>query len=190
VLFNLPGGATSAVSPSEGSCVPPPAHFIPKEVLWARLLTPEEGIPHAGKRPRRTPAQKFGLAYQKRVCGRITDSFSTWSVAHGSWYSYGDGGAARRYCQPDSVLIHAETNVAIVVEIKSRWTTDAWHQLRGLYIPVFTAANPDPSGKRKVFSLCITRSYDPVVRISEEVNLISDLNAPLLLDAFNVLVLR
>lgn len=71
----------------------------------------------------------------------------------------------------------------MVVEIKLRWTADAWWQLRKLYLPVLNAAYPAAT----FIPLVICRSFDPAIAIGEKVRLcdsVLDLDA----DAFNVLV--
>jgi hypothetical protein len=125
------------------------------------------------------------LAYQKKVATWLDGVCDSSLVDIGPWFFYSVSGGVRHYCQPD-VLVHSSRAVGSrisVVEIKLRWTADAWWQLRRLYLPVLRRACPNAP----LSALCITRSYNPAIRIPEEVNLVDSLEevAP---DRFNVLI--
>lgn len=139
--------------------------------------------PHGASRSRRSGAQKAGLAYQRRVGDYLRLVRNPDSISSSPWFHYLDSSSRRSYCQPDFLV--ADVLQVLVVEVKLRWTTDAWWQLRKLYLPVVAKAFPD----RHPVPLCITRSYDPSAQIPEEVNLVDgiDLCSP---DKFNVLVWR
>jgi hypothetical protein len=108
----------------------------------------------------KTPAQKAGLAYEAKVHEHLQDTFAE-SYRASQWYSYIDGKGARRFCQPDGVL-HLGS-MAVIFEVKIRFTADAWWQLRRLYSSVVLCAL-----KPKLLGLClVTRSYDPSVPFPE-----------------------
>lgn len=167
---------------------PPPAYLRlpPSEILWAHRALE---TPHADKRPRRTPAQRAGLAYQRKVEEYLTVSRGGGSLDIGPWYVYACADRVRRYCQPDVLISRsggAEGGVSVVVcEIKLRWTPDAWWQLRKLYLPVLRAAE----GAATLIPLVICRSFDPALPKGEPVRL-AEGPEDLVPDAFNVLVLR
>lgn len=159
----------------------PPDLFIPSEIMSA---WPTTEVPYANKRRRLSPAQKAGLAYQKRIVKYCQSP--SWSVRAGEWYCYSDLGAKRRYCQPDILLDSGILEPLVVVEVKLRWTALAWWQLRKLYVPVLQRVYPNVPA---FVSLAICRSYDPAIQIPEKVNLCDDIfdAKP---SAFNVLVVR
>lgn len=181
MLYN--GGTSTASAPvGESTAQPPlPAHFIPGEVFSAWQTTE---VPYAGTPRRRSPAQRAGLAYQRRI-GDSLRRFAGAGAVSSPWFIYSIGTGGRRYCQPD-FLVARPAQPLLVVEVKLRWTTDAWWQLKSLYLPVVRLARPSEAP----IGLCITRSYDPAVRIPDKVNLLFSMDEPLATDAFNILVLR
>lgn len=166
--------------------LPPPAYIkLPQGAITSAARA--EGNPHAGKRTTRSGAQKAGLAYQKRVIEFLVRTCACSSLASGPWYFYSDASGRRSYCQPDALAfdIQGVFESVAVVEIKLRWTVDAWYQLRQLYIPVLSAALPG----KTFLPVVICRSYDPAIRIGEPVHLIDGLEEAQA-DKFNVLIWR
>lgn len=174
-VFGAPGGSISVPRPKKT--------YIPEGSI-ERAWKVEEN-PHAGVRTRKSPAQKAGLAYQKRVGAFLPSRDHQWDVVAGPWYCFIDGSGLRHYCQPDFLLLDEDSSTCVVVEVKIRWTSDAWWQLRHLYLPVLRRVRPN----LQMLALTITRSYDPAVRIEEPIHLIDDFmdTRP---DAFNVLVFK
>lgn len=163
------------------SFTPPPALYLPQSVVAAW----ESENPYHGKRSKRTPAQRAGLAYQKRIEKFCTSRDGQWVVRCGVWYCYCDVNGRRRYCQPDILLLDHQNRCAVVVEVKLRWTSDAWWQLQRLYIPVLRRALQEWT----LIPLCITKSFDPAIPAPEEVRFCDDLfdSSP---GAFNLMVVR
>lgn len=163
------------------SFAPPPALYLPQTVISAW----ESENPYHGKTTKRTPAQRAGLAYQRKMEKFCVSRDGQWVVRCGVWYCYCDVGGRRRYCQPDILLLDYQNKCAVVVEVKLRWTPDAWWQLQRLYIPVLQRALSDWI----LIPLCITKSYDPAIPVPEEVRFCDDL-----FDAspgnFNLLVVK
>lgn len=177
--FMASPGATS------GAAIPPPTFKKRLPVGDIRDAWRTNQDPFAGRRTRRSGAQKAGLAYQRRIeAWAAAGDLRGRTLVPSPWYCYIDCGGARRYCQPDLVLDDGHSLVAC--EVKIRWTVDAWWQLRRLYLPVLARAHFD---RTPVFALCITRSYDPAVAAPEPVVLVDDLMdcKP---DQFNLLVVR
>lgn len=164
------------------SFTPPPALYLPQSVVaaWEALKNP-----YHGKRAKRTPAQRAGLSYQKRMEKYCASRDGQWIVRCGVWYCFCDVNGRRRYCQPDILLLDHERKCAVVVEVKLRWTSEAWWQLQRLYIPVLGRALQGWT----LIPLCITRSFDPAIPVPEEVRFCNDLfdAAP---GHFNLLVVR
>jgi hypothetical protein len=157
--------------------------YLPQgEIHNAWREDPLRNAPH----PKRTPAQKAGLAYQKKI-GKFLASPgpSSWRVLEGPWFAFVDDSPRRHYCQPD-FLVDCGGGLALVVEVKYRWTPTAWWQLRKLYLPVVARARAGV----ELIPLCITRSFDPAEGVpSEEPHFCDDLfdAKP---DRFNLLVVR
>lgn len=171
---------------AEQSSVPLPP--LPAYIKLPRGAISAAGLhvgasPHAGKRTRSTGAHKAGLAYQKRISDWLTMGRPPSGLECGPWYWYVDNSGIRHYCQPD-FLLHLPCGRLVVVEVKIRWTTDAWWQLRHLYLPVVGRVHPG----RELIALTICRSYDPAVRIPEGARLCEGFD--LLPSAFNVMVVK
>lgn len=181
------GGTLVAAPPAPSAPSRSGASFIPQSVEWARPLGEMEALPHGEKPARRSSAaQRAGLAYQRKVARLVVEGFSSWDVRIGPWFLYCDASGRRRYCQPDLLLRDGKSGTILLVEVKLRWTSDAWYQVRKLYQPVVELCHNPPL----LFTLCICKSYDPAIVVPEEVALSDRLGAPLLRDKFNVLVLR
>lgn len=165
---------------------PPSSHYIPASAIESAWQASEN--PFHGKRSRHSGAQKAGLAYQKRIVALLGEELCAargWRTLPGPWYCYRTADDRLRYCQPDLLLLNDEEHKGIIVEIKVRWTSDAWWQLRRLYLPVLQCAMQGWS----FLPLTICRSYDPAICIEERVALVDH---PLALtnNHFNVLVMR
>lgn len=115
----------------------------------------------------RTAAQKAGLKYERDVHAFLSSTFADAYIAS-QWFSYLDRKGARRFCQPDGLLRLG--SMVVIFEVKLRFTSDAWWQLRRLYSSVVVAAF-----KPRILGTCvITRSYDPAVAFPEAHELIDE----------------
>lgn len=107
----------------------------------------------------RTPAQRLGLAYEKKWHAYI-QSRSLGVYHAGPWIGFATRGGSRT-CQPDGFLQMGK--VGIIFEVKSRLVSDAWWQLRHLYAPVVRLAYGVHS-----LGLCVVcRHADPLVVFPE-----------------------
>lgn len=177
-VFGAPG--------SEAPASQPPRMYLPQGEVQSAWRANE--VPYAGARSRKSPAQKAGLAYQKRIGKFLQPNPSigcSWIVDAGSWFAFTDSSSSRHYCQPDFLLLDTKNATCIIVEVKIRWTDAAWWQLERLYLPVLRRVYPHLS----LLRVCICRSYDPAIRAPEEVVLCDDL-LDVRPDRFNVLVQR
>lgn len=102
-------------------------------------------------------------------------------VLCGPWYRYITTSSRPRFCQPDFVLQDASGSEACIVEVKLSWTSDAWWQLKRIYLPVLKAAHPEVEFR----TLVICASYDPAILANEDVTLVDSIESvalfPLLL---------
>lgn len=172
VVFGAPRGEASVPRPLKT--------YIPcGEISRAiRVESPYENI-----RSRKTGAQRAGLSYQKKVGRFLSAHADPGTVVDGPWFAFNDDSLPLHYCQPDFLLL--SISEVVVVEVKIRWTSDAWWQLRKLYAPVVQKHYPS----RTVSVLTISRGYDPAIRCPEEVSIIdalSDVDS----HAFNLLVVK
>src|SRR5690349_13859238 len=156
----------------ESSAPPPPmhVHYIPQGSIKEAWRSAE--VPYT-KRGRKSALHKAGLAYEKRVREwAFTEIAARYSLEVSPWFCFIDATEQRHYCQPDLLLVAPDR--MIVVECKIRWTTDAWWQLRKLYIPVLAVALKKPEDY--FVPLCICRSYDPAFPAPEPIALRTGLN--------------
>lgn len=83
-----------------------------------------------------------GIAYEKKWHMFALESFKGIYVPS-PWFYFKEVGVDKpRWCQPDGLLIELETGRITIVECKLQHTSDAWWQLRWLYLPVVSAAFP------------------------------------------------
>lgn len=161
--------------------VPPPSFYLPQEPISHVWSTDD---PFAGRRSRNSAAQRAGLAYQRKVGRYLESSRKDWILLVGPWLAYSDLGSRRRFCQPDFIL-DCGGGLAVVVEVKLRWTPLAWWQLKKLYLPVLSATKK----WQTIIPLCISRSFDPAEPAPEVPYFCDDIfdARP---DSFNLLVVR
>lgn len=152
-------------SPSESRALRPPLGFRAASGVreaW-RTSSPFPRTP-AGK----TAAQKFGIRYEKRVHEFLHAALPGLYDAS-PWFKYRNGKGELRYCSPDGIFRLG--NVAIIFEVKSRFTSDAWYQLRRVYEPVVRAAY----GPTRLGLCVIAKSYDPSTIFPEPYDLLDAL---------------
>ncbi len=158
MLFN-PSSLRLGRGVEQGSVHLPPANckiYLPLLGVSAAWQTEEQ--PHAGRRTRSSPAQKAGVAYQRRVGEFLSGGNSHWRTVASPWFAYCDmHGGKRRYCQPDFLLVDDGNSTCVIVEAKLTWTPEAWWQLERLYRPVIAKA----CRWETLLCLCISRGYDP-----------------------------
>lgn len=78
----------------------------------------------------------------------------------GPWLQFYD--PAQRICQPDGLLFDVENGVIILIEIKLRHCTEAYWQLKKLYLPVLRDMFPYTLWDIRCIE--IVRWYDPDVQ--------------------------
>lgn len=154
-------------SEGDGRAVRPPRRFRAVEGVreaWASRTGPGFSSPKLSG----TRAQRAGIAYERKVHAYLEEAFPFLYTAS-QWFRYRDAEGGLRWCQTDGILRLG--NVVVIFEVKSRFTPDAWFQLRRLYSSVVATAL-----KPTVLGTClVTKYYDPAVPFPESHELISDL---------------
>jgi hypothetical protein len=169
-----------------GSPLPPSyIHYLPQgeiEYAWRSESPHNSQLRGVASR---TSAQRAGLRYQQRIEELLrSDPALVGPPVFGPWFGFIDYSGTKHWCQPDA-LLPLPSGLG-VCEIKRAWTSDAWHQLRRLYLPVVAKAG---GSERVLIPIVVCRSYDPFVRTTEATTLIPDLRSAAA-DQFNVLVRR
>lgn len=92
-------------------------------------------------------------------------------VRDGPWIEFTDE-SGRRWCQPDALLADPVAQHCLILEVKYQHTSDAWYQLKQLYLPVLRCAMPGYS-----FSLLeVVHWFDPLTVWPEEIALVRSLD--------------
>jgi hypothetical protein len=133
-------------------------------VLSAELLT----FDLAHKKRRRSPAQRLGLAYEKKVLTEL-DLVLPGEFLRQPTFRFNNGRALDEFAVPDA--IHLLDGVLTIIEIKLRHTADAWYQLNDLYRPIVARAYPS----LHINMLEICRHYDRSVRLPFKPLIVDDL---------------
>lgn len=155
----------------ESSC-PPPSRFIAAvEVKRAVLLTHQPPFIH---RSRSRGRFAVGVRYERRVHEYLA-AFALGrpelDVRVGQWIEFLDK-TGKRWCQVDALLVDRERKICTICEVKYQHTSDAWWQLRWLYLPVLEKALPDMR-----FRLVeIVHWHDPATAFPERYRLIRSLD--------------
>lgn len=151
------------------SCLPPRRFKAAGAVEWVQH---SQTTPSFIRETRQRGRRAQGLRYQEKVSSHLNDRFGEVFVS-GPWFRYKAVGVDKpRWCQPDGLLFIPELSRIILIEVKLQHTSDAWWQLRQLYLPVVAHAFP-PS--RWEYVLCeVVRWYDPIVAFPEKVRLRPD----------------
>lgn len=138
----------------------PPRGFRPAEGV--RAAWPSEGGPFT-RTPTlrgRTPAQKNGIRYERKVLKELSDRFGT-SFRPAQWMRFEDE-TGERWCQPDGILLRPEG--ATIFEVKYTFISDAYYQLRQLYSPVVQRAFLP----KKINLIVVCRNFDPATPFPEK----------------------
>ena len=145
---------------------PPPAPeaFRPA----GRVLAAAFSSPPALRKRRYTGRRLEGVRYEKKVQEHLL-AFYGERYLPSPWLRFfpaGDG-ARWRWCQPDGLLFDFERGRITIVEVKYQHTSDAWWQVKQLYLPVLQAMFPE---KLWSFDFCeVVKWYDPAAPFPEKV---------------------
>jgi hypothetical protein len=160
------GGAAPASSGASSRLAPPPGVRI-GDVAFAKSIAGSPwGESATGVPP--TKAQLAGLRYERKVQEKLAQFFQN-EYRPGPWFKYQFEGAKTPLLgQPDGVW--EMKNSVVVVEIKIRWCAEAWWKLKRVYAPVVERALSKPVRGL----LCVTRSFDPAIRVPDPVQLFDE----------------
>lgn len=138
-----------------------------------------EGVRHAwpsgvgpfGRAPSlrgKSAAQKIGIRYERKVLTALAAEYGSTFLPN-FWFQF-QTGDARRWCQLDGIV--REGDSVLLFEVKARFTSDAWWQLRRLYEPVVRKA----WYPQRIRHVVVCKSFDPSTPFPEEYELISSLS--------------
>ena len=141
-----------------------PKGFRPaSQILWA---SPTETAPEfALHRPRRTGARRLGQKYESRAQAHFQSQYGERYLAN-PWIKY-QNETGLRWCQPDGLLFDIVNGRIVIVEIKYNHTSDAWWQLRHLYVPIVQVLFSD--FEIRICEVC--KWYDCAVVFPESITL-------------------
>ena len=142
---------------------PAPQGFKPAgEVLAASFATPP-----AIRKRRYTGARLAGVRYERKVQEYLQTFYGDRYIAS-PWLRFfpREEGARWRWCQPDGILIDLAKGRITIVEVKYQHTSDAWWQVRHLYLPVLRKMFPEAYWE---FDFCeVVKWYDPATPFPEK----------------------
>ena len=149
----------------------PPEKFRPaNDVKWAKQL---EGKPGFITRGRARGRFAVGIRYEKsgQEWLELAALRRKLHYDNGPWFEFGTD-TGKRWCQPDALVVDKARKQILIVEFKYQHTSDAWFQLRQLYLPVVKAAYPGWT-----FGLVeVVHYFDPSTLWPERVNCVATLD--------------
>lgn len=166
---------------------PPPKRFVAAvEVRDARFL------------PKQPPFIRRGRSFGRFAVGvryelEVGQYLELWALGKeevelklGAWLEFTDRGGKPRWCQVDAAQINHSRKTCLIAEIKYQHTSDAWWQLKWLYLPVLQGALPGYS-----FSLLeIVHWHDPGVVFPEPYQIIGSIDDARCDNTVRVLILN
>jgi len=160
--------APSSVVGSSALCAPPPRFQSAEGVrsAWAVASGPFGRTPTLRGR---SAAQKAGIRYERKVLSALAAEYGG-NFLPSPWFQYVPKDSdLRRWCQLDG--IHRVEGVVTLFEVKARFCSAAWWQLRKLYEPVVRKAWPI----QQLISVVVCKSFDPTTRFPEPYKLMGSL---------------
>lgn len=144
---------------------PRPKNFDPVgPVEW---VTPLEHQPPFITRKKRRGRRALGIKYELRGHDHFFQKFGEFYFPS-QWWKFKEVDKAPRWCQTDGLLIDPYVGLITVLEFKYQHTSDAWWQLRKLYLPVVSTA----FGFDWEYSVCeVVKWYDPSTAFPERVKM-------------------
>lgn len=148
----------------------PPTRFRPagcvEWVRWSPIPPPFINTKkRMGKRAQ-------GIAYEKKWHKFALDSYKGFYVPS-PWFYFKEVGVDKpRWCQPDGILFDLMAGRITIVECKLQHTSDAWWQLRWLYLPVVSKAFTTDKWNFAVVE--VVKWYDPATCFPEKVKMRPD----------------
>ena len=148
----------------------PPRNFKPAGVVEEVIHSPYP--PPFIRDKRRRGRRGQGIRYEKKGHEYFQDLYGS-SYVPSPWFKFRElGEPEMRWCQPDGLLFQPYHGRITIVEFKLQHTSDAWWQLKWLYLPVVARAFP---GDLWNFALCeVTKWFDPATLFPERPRLRED----------------
>lgn len=149
---------------------PPPRRFRPVGEL--QFVEVARHPPAFTSRPRRRSARsRQGIRYEERAHEHFAEVYGERYVP-GMWLKFMCAGEPVRWCQPDGLIVRPEAGRITILEMKYTHTSDAWWQLKFLYLPTLRWLFPE---KLWSFSVCeVVKWYDPAIAFPERVKMAVD----------------
>jgi len=150
---------------------PPPRNFRPARDVQTAKLSPR---PHFIKQSRPRGRKAEGLRYERKVGIYLEEHFEDRYVL-GPWFEFTTAysGSVFLHCQPDFLVFDIRRGTITVGEVKLKHTSDAWFQLRQLYVPVVRHVF-GPTWDYRVVE--VAKIFDPDTLFPEAYTLIRDIN--------------
>lgn len=112
-----------------------------------------------------------GIKYEEKVQQHLLSSFEDFYLPS-PWLHFREEGEEQfRWCQPDGLLIDALKGVIHIIEIKYSHTSDAWWQVKKLYLPVLSKIFPKEIWRFECGE--VVKWYDPDIFFPESVQLVN-----------------
>lgn len=111
---------------------------------------------------------KIGLQYEKKAIRFLEKELRSAGDFYCEPCFHFHNHSSDRLCYPDALLV--SESLVLIIEIKTRHTTDAWFQLRKLYYPVVSKVYEQPI---KLLEVC--RAYDPLIELPEKETILENL---------------
>lgn len=149
---------------------PPPEAFRPA----GRVLSAGFSTPPALRRKRYTGRRLEGVRYERKVHEHLRELHGDLYL-ESPWLRFfpAEDGARWRWCQPDALLFDFQRGRITIVEVKYQHTSDAWWQVKKLYLPVLQAMFPANLWE---FDFCeVVKWYDPATAFPERVVLAQEI---------------
>lgn len=124
---------------------------------------------------KRRGRRRAGERYELKVQSELSLQYD-WNYVPSPWFYFLEAGGDRpRWCQPDGLLIQPLHATITIVEVKLQHTSDAWWQIKQLYLPVVAAAFPPDLW---TYNFCeVVKWHDPAVSFPEPYRLVPDVLA-------------
>lgn len=121
------------------------------------------------KKQRRTGRRAEGVRYERKIHEVFEQRLGAGYIVN-PWFRFLEVGVEKpRWCQPDALLFDFTAGKITIVECKLQHTSDAWWQLRWLYLPVISKAFPGDLWKFSIIE--VVKWYDPAVIFPERVKM-------------------
>jgi len=148
----------------------PPVHFNPAGEVVEAFISPRQ--PPFIRTRRYSGRRADGIRYERRVHAHLLELFPD-TYLPSPWLHFKSAGRWR-WCQPDGLLFDLAHGRIIIVEVKYSHTSDAWWQVRRLYLPVLRKCFPEGLWR---FEACeVVRWFDPLTHFPEPLEMAAEVD--------------